>query len=202
MKQQILFCCVLAPDAVTLLLIGLVGGVPVTVLSIISWFIIVASSVWWGIVGWVNAHHFPPDPMIRWPFLQKTRYFSLFFGYVIFANIVARSAIPTFLLSMVFPLESVSAIGLVCFVCLAYVMYLLLYRSKTLKDRSFVCHMLILFTVISCVVGVYVSILSTGSGTHEYLQTFLPSLGAAVVGYWIKKFLEKSKRNKEKELPR
>lgn len=79
----------LAPDAVTLLLIGLVGGVPFAVLSIISWLIIVASSVWWGIVGWVNAHRFPPDPMIRWPFSQKTRYFSLFFGYVIFANIVA-----------------------------------------------------------------------------------------------------------------
>ena len=182
-------------DAFALYLIGLAGRFFFAISGFISFIIVLVSSMCWGSFGWFNAHYFPTDLRIRRPSLKKTRYFILYFGYVMFTNIVARSAIPTLLLAIVFPVESISAIGLMCFECLAFIMLCLPCRSQTLMGCFFGFHMLILLTVISCVVGVYVSILFTGPGTSEYLQTFLPSLGTAVVGYLIKKFLEKNKMN-------
>jgi len=77
----------LASSGATLLPFGLIGDVPFAVLSVISLLIILVSNVDWGIAGSKNAHHFPTDSRSRLP--HKARFFSLFFGYVLFANIIA-----------------------------------------------------------------------------------------------------------------
>lgn len=184
-------------DALTLIAIGLIGGIPftVTVLNIISFLIVLISSGCWAVVGWKNAHDFPPDSVL--PFSQRKRHCCLFLGYAMCANIVARVAIPTLLLVMVFPLESISAIGLVCLVFLVFIMFPLLLRSQ-LKDVRFFCNILLFFIAIFFVVAVYVSILFTGSGTNEYFQALLPALASTVFGYWVKKaFFDKNKRSKD-----
>lgn len=182
----------------------LIRNTPITLLKIVSLAIVYVSSVRWTVVGWENAHHFPPDP--EHPLPHKMRYCLLFFGCVSCANLLALSAVPTFLLMMVFPLESISAICLVCLVYLLLFVLFVLTRSQDGNHQhscSSILYTLMFIIVVICVVAVYVSILFTGSGTNEYFQAFMPALGSIVVGYWVKKtFFDKNKTNKKKEISR
>ena len=185
-------------DAITLVMItqnGWIGSV--SQLNIASFLIVLLSSLGWAVCGWRYAHHSPPDPVLPLP--HRMRYCLLFLSYVMCANIFARSAVPTLLLVMVSPLEGISAIGLGCFVFLVLAVFILLLRSRTKKDCSLFCNLLLFVVVIACVVAMDVSILFVGSGRDKYFQPFLPSLGTAAVGYWIKKFFDEKMRNKKKE---
>jgi len=187
-------------DVITLILItqngsGSVGSVFFTLLNIISFIMVLLFSVCYAVDGWRCAHHFPRVPVLCLP--HRMRYCLLFLSYVTCANIFARSAIPTLLLVMVFPLESISAIALGCFVFLVFAMFVLLFRSRTEKDCSSFCYLLICVFLITFVVAMYVSILFFGSGTDKYFQPILPSLGSAVVGYWMKKFFDEKMMNKK-----
>jgi len=186
-------------DAITLVMItqdGWIGSV--SRLNIASFLIVLLSSVGWAVCGWRCAHYFPRDPVLC-VLPHRMRYCLLFLSYVMCANIFARSAIPTLLLVVVAPLESISAIGLGCFVFLVLAVFILLLRSRTKKDCSLFCNLLLFVVVMVCVVAMYFSILFVGSGTNKYFQPFLPSLATAAVGYWIKKFFDEKTRNKKKE---
>ena len=180
----------------------LIGSTPITLLKIVSLAIVYASSVSWAVAGWQNAHHFPPDHAL--PLSHELRYCLLFFGYVSCANLLALAAVPTLLLVMVFPLESISAISLMCLVYLLVIVPFVYIRSQDCNYSCFsIFYTLMFIIVIIFIVAVYVSILFTSSGTNEYFQAFLPALGSIVVGYWVKKtFFDKNKRNKEKEITR
>ena len=181
-----------------------IENAPITVLKVVSLAIVYVSSVCWAVAGWENAHHFPPDPAL--PLSHEMRYCLLFFGSVMCANLIALSAVPTLLLAMVFPLESISAIALGCVGFVALVMLFVLLRPLG-GYHQYSCfsisYILMFIIVITCIVAVYFSILFTGSGTSEYFQAFVPALGSIVVGYWVKKtFFDKNKMNKEKEISR
>ena len=172
----------------------------ITVLKLISLLIVFTFSLLSAVAGWRSAHQFPPDPALR-GFPHKLRYCWLFFGYTFCAHLIGLSALLTLLLVMAFPLESVSALALLCFQFLVCVMSGVFYRSKNYQDDKYgyFLFMLLFCIATTCVVYVCVSILFTGSGSNGYLPAFLFTLGSVVLTYWMKKTYS---RNKSKEIPR
>lgn len=199
----VLFCGSIVFPAYYVVTLFQTWKIAISLVKIVSVAIVFVSSGCWAVVGWWNAHCFPPD--YRWPFYHEVKCFCLFFGYVMCANMIALSAVPTLLLIMVFPLECISAIGLGCVGFLVIVMFFVIPRLMYYNQYSCfsIIYMSMFIIVIACVVAVYVSILFTGSGTNEYFQAFVSALGSVIVGYWVKKtFLDKNKGSKEKEICR
>ena len=170
------------------------GHTYITVLKIVSFLIVFAFSLLSAVAGWRSAHEFPPDTALH-PCPQKLRYCWLFFGYTLCAHLIGLSAVLTLLLVMVFPLESVSALALLCLEFLAIVEVGVFFRSRNPDGYN---RFRLLFCITAAyVVFVCVSILFTGCGSNEYLQAFIFTLGSVVLTYWMKKTYS---RNKCKEI--
>jgi len=113
------------------------GHTSITVLKLVSFLFAFASSLLSAVDGWRSADEFPPDTALR-GFPHKLQYCWLFFGYAFCAHLIGLSAVVTLLSVMAFPLESVSALALLCFAFLVLVMNGVFYRSNNSEDDKYI----------------------------------------------------------------
>ena len=139
---------------------------------------------------------------------QRLAYCSLFFNYALFMNLLSWTAIPSILFLFVYPLEALSAVSLLCCICLVYFSAVAACRSKSLfineenldldEDRfmkygmypCMLCSLAIFFIIMLCLMILYIYIIASGVGINAFslsVITIVPPMATARIVTWIKK---------------
>ena len=122
---------------------------------------------------------------------QRLAYCSLFFNYALFMNLLSWTAIPSILFLIVYPLEALSAVSLLCCICLMYFSIVAACRSIA---RCALCSLAIFFIIMICLMIIHIYIIASGVGINAFslsVMSIVPSVATALFITRIKKAFSK-----------